>query len=248
MRTKHSFCVVGIALTIVCVSSTVHARNPIRKNFFNAYPSAEGTVLDSVPSHAGHCGVCHYDFSGGGASLFPGVIDIGGERVQRDAATALLPLEAELRIAGPEGERTTPISSFFTSDGIWNRRMQPAELLVSVRVPRPDARTRHSFQKLRARDSIDFPMLNLAVRVDFAEDEAVTGLQMAASGMGSYPRKIGKLEAIAEGSPFTGAVVEEIAQQAFRQCHPLENIPVDAEWRRAMVPVLVRRALAEITA
>jgi 4-hydroxybenzoyl-CoA reductase subunit beta len=165
-----------------------------------------------------------------------------------DAATALLPLEAELRITGPEGERTTPISSFFTSDGMWNRRMQPAELLVSVRVPRPDARTRHSFQKLRARDSIDFPMLNLAVRVDFAEDEAVTGLQMAASGMGSYPRKIGKLEAIAEGSPLTGAVVEEIAQQAFRQCHPLENLPVDAEWRRAMVPVLVRRALSEITA
>jgi CO/xanthine dehydrogenase FAD-binding subunit len=41
-------------------------------------------------------------------------------------------------------------------------------------------------------------------------------------------------------------VVDELAEQAFRQCHPLNNMPVDAEWRRAMVPVLMRRALSEI--
>lgn len=47
--------------------NSTHARNPYRKAFFQAYPSANGSVLDSVPSRAGHCGVCHYDFSGGGA-------------------------------------------------------------------------------------------------------------------------------------------------------------------------------------
>jgi len=163
-----------------------------------------------------------------------------------DAATALLPLEAELRIVGPEGERTIPISSFFTSDGVWNRRMEPGELLVTIHVPRPTAGTRHSFQKLRARDSIDFPLLNLAVRVDFTEAETVADLQIAASGMGSYPRKLGKVGAAAVGSRLTDAVVEEVTRQAFRQCHPLDNISVDAEWRHAMVPVLVRRALSEI--
>jgi len=30
------------------------------------YPSAETTVLDDVPSNPGHCGVCHYNFDGGG--------------------------------------------------------------------------------------------------------------------------------------------------------------------------------------
>jgi len=165
-----------------------------------------------------------------------------------DAATALLPLEAELRIVGPEGERTTPISAFFTSDGVRNRRMESEELLVSIQVPRPGVGTRHSFQKLRARDSIDFPLLNVAARVDFAEDEGVRDLQIAASGMGSYPRKLGKVGEVAAGNRLTDAVIEEVAQQAFRQCHPLANIPVDAEWRRAMVPVLVRRALTEVGA
>lgn len=163
-----------------------------------------------------------------------------------DAATALLPLEADLRIVGPQGERTVPIDRFFTSDGVWNRRMEPGELLTEIRVPRPPAGSRHSFQKLRARDSIDFPLLNLAVRADLEADGSVCELRMAASGMGSYPRSLGKLEEVAVGRRLTDAVVEEVARQALRQCHPLDNIPVDAEWRRALVPVLARRALVEI--
>ena len=42
------------------------------------------------------------------------------------------------------------------------------------------------------------------------------------------------------------AVIEVLAQQAFRQCHPLDNLIDDTEWRRAMVPVLVRRLLRDI--
>jgi 4-hydroxybenzoyl-CoA reductase subunit beta len=165
-----------------------------------------------------------------------------------DAATALLPLDAELRIVGPDGERTVPIANFFTSDGIWNRSMEQEELLAEIHVPRAGPDTHHSFQKLRARDSIDFPMLNLAVRVDVGADGTVADLQMAASAMGSYPRKLGKVADAAVGRRLTDKVVEEVAQEAFRQCHPLDNIPVDPEWRRAMVPVLVRRALQEIPA
>ncbi|MBN2507400.1 MAG: hypothetical protein JXQ71_11965 [Verrucomicrobia bacterium] len=43
------------------------ARNQIRQAFFQNYPSALGSPLDTVPSAPGHCGVCHYKFGGGGA-------------------------------------------------------------------------------------------------------------------------------------------------------------------------------------
>ena len=57
----------ALILLTVCIAYTpAHARNPYRKAFFQAYPQAKGSVLDNVPSHAGHCGVCHYDFGGGG--------------------------------------------------------------------------------------------------------------------------------------------------------------------------------------
>jgi hypothetical protein len=49
------------------LNSPAFARNQLRQAFFQNYPSALGTVLDSVPSRSGHCGVCHFKFSGGGA-------------------------------------------------------------------------------------------------------------------------------------------------------------------------------------
>jgi len=48
------------------LADLAEGRNTFRKNFFSAYPSATGTVLDSVPSNGGHCGVCHFAFGGGG--------------------------------------------------------------------------------------------------------------------------------------------------------------------------------------
>ncbi len=58
--------VLGFLFATWCSSNTAEARKPYRDNFFTAYPSATGTVLDTVPSHPNHCGVCHYDFGGGG--------------------------------------------------------------------------------------------------------------------------------------------------------------------------------------
>lgn len=43
------------------------AKQEYRNAFFAVYPSAVGSVLDTVPSQTTHCGVCHYRFTGGGA-------------------------------------------------------------------------------------------------------------------------------------------------------------------------------------
>lgn len=165
-----------------------------------------------------------------------------------DSPPVLIVADAELRIVGPDGERTVSISDFFTSDGVWNRRMEPNELLVSVLVPTPAPRTRVAFEKLRPRESIDFPLLNLAVAAELDDEERVTRFRLVASAMGAYPRKLGRMEETVLGNRLSPSVVDAVARQAFRQCHPLDNITVDPEWRRAMVPVLVRRALKQIAA
>lgn len=60
-----SLCLVILLLSFTF--SSVFGRNPIRRTFFqDVYPNAAGTQLDDLPSNAGHCGVCHFDFDGGG--------------------------------------------------------------------------------------------------------------------------------------------------------------------------------------
>lgn len=53
-------------LLLVFLTSALDARPTIRRSFFDLYTEAVGSAIDTVPSHADHCGVCHYDFSGGG--------------------------------------------------------------------------------------------------------------------------------------------------------------------------------------
>jgi 4-hydroxybenzoyl-CoA reductase subunit beta len=164
-----------------------------------------------------------------------------------DGATALCAIGAELEIAGPGGaRRTVSIDSFFTSDGVWNRRMERGELLVALGLPPVRPGDRAAFRKLRIRDSIDFPLANVAAVAHFHEDGSTDTLRLYVSGMGSYPRKVGKVDEIVAGARLDTERIEAVAEQAFRQCHPLSNITVDAEWRRAMVAVAVSRVLHDL--
>jgi len=53
-------------LIVLVLPSLVLARNPFRNAFFSRYPAADGTQLKVLPSNSNHCGVCHFDFNGGG--------------------------------------------------------------------------------------------------------------------------------------------------------------------------------------
>ena len=165
-----------------------------------------------------------------------------------DTPPVLMVLEATLEIASGAGVRSVPISRFFTSDGVWNRRMDPDEILVGIHVPFPAEGIRTSFQKLRPRSAIDFPLANLAVSAALDDEGCIAGLTMVVSALGSYPRRLGGVKEAAIGNRLTASVIDAVAEQAFRQCHPLDSLIVDTEWRRAMIPVLVRRALKEIAA
>ncbi len=68
-----------VALSLFVLPQELSARPNIRQGFFDAFPSAVGTQLDTLPNNTGHCGVCHYDFNGGGTKnpygdLIAGVI------------------------------------------------------------------------------------------------------------------------------------------------------------------------------
>ena len=56
---------IGFVLTLF-LQSPLQARNPIRRAFFTTYPVAVDTHLDNLTSNSNHCGVCHFNFDGGG--------------------------------------------------------------------------------------------------------------------------------------------------------------------------------------
>ncbi len=164
-----------------------------------------------------------------------------------DTPPVLMTLEAAVDLASAEGERSVPVADFFLADGQWNTVRRPDELVVRVRVPLPGKGIRTAYRKVRQRNSIDFPLLSVALAARVGDREEVESMSLVVSALGSRPRAVSGLEKATAGRALS-EVVEGVAQLAYKQCHPLENLIVDPEWRHAMVPVYVRRALREIGA
>jgi 4-hydroxybenzoyl-CoA reductase subunit beta len=162
-----------------------------------------------------------------------------------DTPPVLWAMGAAVDLTGPEGDRSVPVDAFFVADGIVNTVRQPAELVTRVRVPLPPPGMRSAFMKVRQRSSIDFPVLNLAVAARFEADDSLGSIRLVVSALGSRPREVTGLEDVV-GRTLDGDTVELVAERAHQQCRPLTNIIVDPEWRRAMVPVYVRRLLRDV--
>ncbi len=163
-----------------------------------------------------------------------------------DTPPVLIALGATLVLAGALGTREMAANDFFVADGIRNTRRAHGEVLAEIRIPLAGPRRRSAYRKLRQRGSIDFPLLSVAVVCDFDESGAVERIRGVVSALGARPRLLSGWDGIAVGSALDNGVIDALAERAHAQCRPLENAIVDAEWRRAMVPVQVRRALREV--
>src|SRR5688572_5316660 len=157
-----------------------------------------------------------------------------------DSAPALMTLDAMLVIEGAAGESQVPIDWFWLADGIYNKRLQPGQILTAVRIPPTPSGHRGAYGKLRERGSIDFPMLGVAARLDL-QDGAVARADLVVTALAAQPKRLERAEDALLGSRPGSAsfdeAVEAAAALAYKQCKPLPNIPGDAEWRREMVPV-----------
>ena len=165
-----------------------------------------------------------------------------------DTPPVLMLLGAVVEMVGPGGTRRVPVADFFVADGIRNTRRDPGEILTRLVLPKPPAGVRVGYRKLRQRKAIDYPLLTVAVAVEQEPDGRLRSASGVVTALGSRPRELAGWDGLAAGEPFTDDLLEALAERAWEQCHPLDNITVDTGWRRAMVRVQVRRALQELRA
>lgn len=180
----------------------------------------------------------------------------GGQRcvaaASNDSVLPLMLYNAEVHLlhatAGGTEERRVPLTEFFVANGVKNTIIEPHEILTHVTVPVPAPTRAVAFEKLRIRKDIDYPLLNLAVRVDREAPEAsspLTGCEVVVSALGARPKQI-SLDKQVKGKRLDAELADTIARKVHGACRPLTNIATEPSWRRAMVPVLTKRALARV--
>lgn len=168
-----------------------------------------------------------------------------------DCVPVLTSLAAELVLVGPDGERTAAIADYYNTDGVRHINIDPGEIMTEVRVPLAAGARRATYAKWTVRRSIDFPLVSVALCFDLDSDSVdgrITAARACVGVLNARPRLIKRTDALVGNKLSDTATADALCDLVFKQSKPLPNVPYDAPYRRKMLPVYTRRALAELVA
>ena len=163
---------------------------------------------------------------------------------QADLAPVLMCLGAVIHLAGSNGIRSMPLSEFFQLDGMTRNVLQPGELVTHLTLPEDVSEWHGDYQKLRQRESWDFPEAGVAAVWKKNGTTKPTELKVATTGLESIPMLHTK-EVDSCLNSWSGAEsINELAESIRKSVKPVQNTWFSPSYRRKMVKVLTRRACA----
>jgi carbon-monoxide dehydrogenase medium subunit len=157
-----------------------------------------------------------------------------------DTITPLMALDASVRLASVTGERTVPLSGFYT--GLRTTVMRAEELLTEITFPALAANERGIFLKLGLRRVQAIAVVNAAVVVGLDEGK-VTHARIALGSVAPTIIRAPIAERYLAGRALTPETIREAARLAAATPSPIDDVRATAEYRAEMVRVLVSRAL-----
>lgn len=164
---------------------------------------------------------------------------------QGDLAPALIALGARVKINRKNGEKIVPLNGFFTNSGENPNLLQPDEVITEIQLPPSTKDSTGSYQKLRIRQAIDFPLAAVAVVLDTDKDRVCRKAKFVLGAISAAPVEVKAINKIFNGRKIDNNLIEEAAEEAFKVTHPVDNLSIDARYRRKMVRVLTRRAIGQ---
>jgi carbon-monoxide dehydrogenase medium subunit len=163
-----------------------------------------------------------------------------------DGTIALLALDAEALLAGPDGSRWTPLDGFFEAPGV-PTFSRDREIVVGFRFPsaRPPVRT--AFRRIMRPQGVAIAILNMAVWVRWGEGQRIEEIRIAIGPAGPHPFRARATEASLRGC-VPGPASVAAAVRALQGEAKFRTSPHRAteEYRRDLAGVLLRRVLERV--
>jgi carbon-monoxide dehydrogenase medium subunit len=197
---------------------------------------------------------------------YPGLIDavslVGGIQIQSRASVGgnlcnaspaadtippLIAYEAVCLIAGPRGTREVAVESFCTSPG--RSTLANGELLVSLRLPPPKARSGAHYERFIPRNEMDIAVVGAAASVVLDESRTrCTSARIALAAVAPTPLLVPDAGDVLVNGPLTDQLIEQAAGLAQAAARPISDMRGDANYRRHLVGVLTKRVIGRALA
>jgi aerobic carbon-monoxide dehydrogenase medium subunit len=157
-----------------------------------------------------------------------------------DLPPVLLALDAEVGIAGPDGDRRLPLEAFFRGPG--HTALRAGELLTWVEFPRRRPPWPIRYERLDVRRAMDIAIVGAALSVR-RDGGRVGEARVALGAVAPTPLRAREAEAVLVTEGLTAAAIERAAERAMAAARPISDVRATAEYRWEMVGTLVRRGL-----
>ena len=160
-----------------------------------------------------------------------------------DTITPLMALGASVTLVSTRGERTIPLSEFYT--GVRKNVMQADEMLVDISFPALTETQRGTFIKLALRRAQAISLVNAAIILNLKDDTvksavitlgAVTPIIIHAVEAEKYLAK----------KKLNEKNIAHAAELAMQAARPIDDVRGSAAYRREMVRVITKRGLTAI--
>ena len=168
---------------------------------------------------------------------------VGGSLAHADPAAELpgivVTCEAKIAVVGKSGTRVIDAANFF--EGPLMTALKPDEIITEIRFPAWPAKRRFGFQEF-ARRRGDFALA--AAMLFYDEDGGkARNAHVGAIGVGDTPLRLPAVEQAINGNAIDEAVITKAEAAASASVDPHDDIHASGAYRKALVGVMVERAL-----
>jgi aerobic carbon-monoxide dehydrogenase medium subunit len=174
---------------------------------------------------------------------------IGGNIAHADPAsdlpTVLMALEAKMHAMGPRGQRSIPASEFF--EGMMTTSLAPDDILTSIEVPSRQAGQGMAYVKF-GHPASRYAVIGVAAILT-VKDGTCTDARVAIGGLLPVAARCTAVELALKGQRVSATDISRVAGGVKGVLSDvLGDIYASAEYRSAMAPVYVQRALTSALA
>jgi xanthine dehydrogenase YagS FAD-binding subunit len=143
-----------------------------------------------------------------------------------DAATALIPFDARVKLATPAGLKELSVEQLVPGDMMVDGRIQSHvvrynEILTEVVIPPPKPGVRASFEKLRPRGVWDFAMASLAMSLQL-RDQTIDDARVVFGGIAGKPLRETAVENVLKGKTLSAGLSDQALAVALANAAPLK--------------------------
>jgi CO/xanthine dehydrogenase FAD-binding subunit len=159
-----------------------------------------------------------------------------------DVAPSLIALQATAKIASAGSERSVAFEEFFRGPGM--NTMDPDEILTEITIPKTNRQLVGEYIKFSPREMMDLAYVGIAVAYTLGEQEnRCSDVRIVLGAVAPTPIRAKKAEAALESQVLSEELAEKVGAIAAEEARPISDVRSSADYRRAMVGAMTKRAL-----